>query len=80
MLTKNIKMKIYKTIILPVVLYGCESWSLILREKCRLRLFENSVMTRIRVFGSKRYEVIGEWKRLHIEDLNDLYFSPNIIE
>jgi hypothetical protein len=53
-------MKIYRTIILPVILYGCESWSLTLREECRLRVFENKVLRRI--FGSKRDEVTGEWE------------------
>jgi len=67
----------YKTIILPVVLYGCEIWSLILREECRLRVFENRVLRRI--FGPKRDEVTGEWRKLHGEELNDLCSSPNII-
>jgi hypothetical protein len=57
LLSKNVKIKIYRTIILPVVLYGCESWSLTLREECRLRVFENKVLRRI--FGPKRDEVIG---------------------
>jgi len=61
---------------LPVVLYGCESWSLTLREERRLRVFENMVLRRI--FGLKRGEVTREWRKLHNEDLNDLYFSPNI--
>jgi hypothetical protein len=56
---------------LPVVLYGCETWSVTLREEHRLRVFENRVQRR--VFGPKRDEVIGEWRRLHIEELNDLY-------
>jgi hypothetical protein len=60
----------YKTVILPVVLYGCETWSLTLREKHRLRVFENRVLRRI--FGSKRDEVTGEWRRLHNEEPNDL--------
>jgi hypothetical protein len=76
-LSKNTKIKIYRTIILPVVLYGCETWSLTLREEHRLRVFENRVLRRI--FGSKRDEVTGEWRRLNIEELNDLYSSPNII-
>ena len=74
--TKNVKIEIYRTIILPVVLYGCETWSLTLREKPRLRVFENKVLRRI--FGSKKEEVTEEWRKLHNEDLNDLYFSPNI--
>ena len=65
------------TIILPVVLYGCETWSLILREECRLRVFENRVPRRL--FGPKRDVVRGECRKLHNEELNDLYFSPNII-
>jgi hypothetical protein len=63
LLSKNVKIKIYRTIILPVVLYGCESWSLTLREECRLRVLENRVLRRI--FGPKRDEVTGEWRRLH---------------
>jgi hypothetical protein len=59
MLYKNLKIKIYRTIILPFVSYGCETWSLILREERRLRVFENRVLRRI--FGLKRYEVTGEW-------------------
>jgi hypothetical protein len=59
LLSKNVKIKIYRTIILPVVLYGCESWSLTLREECRLRVFGNKVLRRI--FGPKRDEVTGEW-------------------
>jgi hypothetical protein len=64
LLSKNLKIKIYRNIILPVVLYGCEAWSLTLREESRLKVFENRVMRR--VFGHKRNEVIGEWKKLHI--------------
>jgi hypothetical protein len=67
----------YRNIILPVVLYGCESWSLTLREECRLRVFENKVLRRI--FGPKRDEVTGEWRRLHNTELYALYSSPNII-
>ena len=64
-------------IILPVVLYECETWSLILREERRLRVFENGVLGRI--FGPKRDEVTGEWRKLHNEELNGLYCSPNIV-
>ena len=77
LLSKNIKMKIYRTIILHVVLYGCETWSLTLREECRLRVYENRVLRR--VFLPKRDEVTEEWRKLHIEELNDLYSSPNTI-
>ena len=78
--SKKLKIKIhivYRTIILVVVLYGCESWSLALREERRLRVFENRVL-RI-VFGPKRDEVTGEWRKLHNEELSDLYFLPNIV-
>ena len=62
--------KIYRTIVLPVVLYGCGTWSLTVREERRLRLFENRAL---RIFGPKRDEVTREWRKLHNEDLNDLY-------
>jgi len=77
LLSKNLKIKIYRTVILPVVLYGCETWSLTLREERKLRVFENMVLRRI--FGPRRDEVTGEWRRVHIEELNDLYSSPNIV-
>ena len=77
LLLKNIKIEIYRTVVLPVVLYGCDTWSLTLREERRLRVFENRELRRI--FESKRDEVTGEWRKLHNEELNDLYFSPNII-
>jgi len=77
LLSKNLKIKIYGTIILPIVWYGCETWSLTLRERGKLRVFENTVLRRI--FGPKRDEVTGEWRRLHNEKLNDSYSSPNIV-
>jgi hypothetical protein len=77
LLSRNVKVKIYKTIILPVVLYGCETWSLTLREEHKLRVFENRVLRRI--FGQKRDKVTGEWRKLHSEELHVLYSSPNII-
>jgi hypothetical protein len=77
LLSKNVKIKIYRTIILPVVLCGFKSWSLTLREECRLRVFESKVLRRI--FGPKRDEVTGEWRRLHNKELYALYSSPNII-
>jgi hypothetical protein len=70
LLSKNLKIRIYKTIILPVVLYGCETWSLTLGEKHRLRVFENRVLRRI--FGPKRDEVTGEWRNLHNEELRQV--------
>jgi hypothetical protein len=70
-------MRVYKTIILPVILYWCETWSLTLREKHRLRVFENKVLRRI--FGRKRDEVTGGWRKLHNEELRDLYSSSSII-
>jgi len=77
LLFKNLKIKIYRTIILPVVLYGYETWSLTLREERKLRVFENMVLRRI--FGPRRDETTGEWKRWHNEELNDLYSSANIV-
>jgi hypothetical protein len=77
LLSKNLKIKVYRTIILSVVLYGCETWSLTLREERKLRVFENKVLRRI--FGPRREEVTEECRRLHNEELNALYSSPNIV-
>jgi hypothetical protein len=77
LLSKNLKIKIYRTIILPVVLYGFEAWSSTLREERKLRVFENMVLRRI--FEPRRDEVTGELRRLHNEELNVLYSSPNIV-
>jgi hypothetical protein len=77
LLSRNVKVKIYKTIILPVVLHGCETWSLVLREEHRLRAFENRVLRRI--FGPKRDEVTGERRKLHNEELHNFYSCPDII-
>jgi hypothetical protein len=74
--SRNVKVTIYKTIILPVVLYGCETWSLKLRKEYRLRVFENRVLRRI--FEPKRDKVTGEWRKLHSEELHNLYSSPDI--
>ena len=77
LLSKNIKIKIYRTLILPVVLNGCETWSLKLTEERRLRVFENRVLRRI--FGPKRDELRRDWRKLHNEELSVLYSSPNIV-
>jgi hypothetical protein len=71
------KTKYYKTIILPLVLYGCETWALTLREEHGLRVFENRVPRRI--FGRKRNEVTGDWRKPHNEELHNLNSSPSII-
>jgi hypothetical protein len=71
------EVRIYKTIILPVVLYGCETWSLTLREEHRLKVLENRVLRNI--FGPKRDELTGGWRKLHNEELHNLYSSPSII-
>jgi hypothetical protein len=77
LLSKKLKIKIYRNVILPVVLYGCETWSLTPREERRLRVFEDRVLRR--VFGPKSGEVTGEWRKLHNEELSDLYSLPNIV-
>ena len=76
-LPKKLKIKINRNILLPVVLYGCETWPLTLREERWLKVFENRVLRR--VFGPNRYEVSGQWKKLHNEELSDLYSLPNIL-
>jgi len=75
LLSKYEKIKIYRTIILPVVLYGCGTWLLTLKEERRMRVFENMVL---RIFGPKRDEVKMEWRKLHNEESSDLYSSPII--
>jgi hypothetical protein len=77
LLSGNIKIRIYKSIILSLVLYGCETWSLTLREEHRLRMFENRVL--MRIFGPERDEVRGGWRKLHNEELYNTYSSPSII-
>jgi hypothetical protein len=77
LLSRNLKVKIYKTVILPIVLYGCETWSVTLREEHRLKVFENRVLRGI--FGPKRDEVTGDWRKLHSGELHNLYSSPDII-
>jgi hypothetical protein len=74
---KNVGIRIYKTIILPVVLYGCETWSLTLREEHQLRCFENRVLRRI--FGPKKDEVTRRWRKLHNEEVPNLNSLPSII-
>jgi hypothetical protein len=77
LLSKNVKVRIYTTIVLPVLLYGCETWSLIITEEHKLRVFENRVLRRI--FGPKRDGVTGGWRKLLNEELHNLYSSPSII-
>jgi len=78
LLSKNLKIKIYRIIILCVVLYGCEAWSLISWEERKLRVFVNMVLRRI--FGPRRDEVTGEWKRLHNDELLTQYYAGDKIE
>ena len=77
LLSSTVQIKVHRTIILPVVFSGCESWSLTLRVERRLSGFENRVLSRI--FGPKRDEVTGEWRRLHNKELYALHSTPNII-
>jgi hypothetical protein len=77
LLSESIKIGIYKSIILPMVLSGCETWSLPLKEEHRLRVFENRILRRI--FRPKRDEVTGGWRKLLNDELSNLYFSPSII-
>jgi hypothetical protein len=73
-LSKNINIRIYRTIIFPVVLYGSETWSLTLKEDYRLRVCENRALRRI--FGPKRDEVAKNWRKMHNEELSDLHYNP----
>jgi hypothetical protein len=77
LLSRNLRVKMYKTIILPVVLYGCETWSLTSREEHRLRVFENRVLRRR--FGHKRDDVTEEWRKLYNGELHNLCSSPDVI-
>ena len=76
-LSKNTNIKIHRPMILHVILYGCETWSLTLKEERRMRLLEKWVLRRI--LGPKMENVTGEWRKLHNDELNDLYSSPNIV-
>jgi len=76
-MSKNIKIKIHRTKILPVVLFWCEAWSVTLREEHRLWVFENRVLRRL--FGPKKEEETGDWRWLHNKELYSWYFSPNKI-
>jgi hypothetical protein len=76
LVSKNLKIRIYRTVILSVMLYGYETWSLIFGEEHRLRVFKNRVLRRI--FGPKREED-GSWRKLHNDELHNLYSSPNIV-
>jgi hypothetical protein len=76
-LSKNLMIKVYGTIILPVVLYGCKTWSPTLREEHKRSVFENRVLRGM--FGANRNEVTGEWSKVYKEEVNDLYFSPVVV-
>jgi len=71
-------LKIFRTVILPVILYGCESWSTTLADEHKLRVFENKILRKI--YGPKRDEMTGEWRRLHNDELYGLYDSPNVVK
>ena len=77
LLSKKLKVNMYKTIVLPVALYACDTWSFTLREEHRLRMYANKVLRKF--FGAKRDEITGEWRKLHNAELHALYCSPNII-
>jgi hypothetical protein len=77
LITKHLKINIYRTTIFPVVLYECETWSVTLRQEHRLRVLQNTVLRKI--FGPKRDEVLREWRRLNNKEIYDLYSLPNII-
>jgi hypothetical protein len=77
LLPKNLSIKIYRTIVLPIVLYGCETWSLTLREEHRLRIFQNRILRKM--FELKRNEITRDWRELHNEDLHSLYSLPSKI-
>ena len=77
LISRKLKLKIYRTVILPVILYGCESWSTTLADEHKLRVFENKVLRKI--YGPKRDEMTGEWRRLHNEELHGLYDSPDVV-
>jgi hypothetical protein len=74
---RNVKIRIYNTKFLPLILSGCETWSLTLREELIRGVFENRVLRRI--FGRRRDKVTGGWRKLHNEELCDLYSSPSVI-
>ena len=76
LLSKKLRVNTYKTVILPVVLYSCEIWSLTLREEQKLRVFKNKVLRKM--LGTKRDEIIGEWGKLHNSEIHALYYSHNI--
>ena len=78
LISRKLKLKIYRTVILPVILYGCESWSTTVADEQKLRVFENKILRKI--YGPKRDEMTGEWRRLHNEELHGLYDSPDVVK